>query len=273
VSIVAAAHFVRWGVIQISLPNLLVIGLMVLIFVAALLAPFPPGASSVEPPTPPPSAIESDPPPGGNWTNAMRRRGQRMVPAGQLLPDRQPAYVASWIYVFGVLTLASLVVVIATGLILAIEGSLWWHTSPVGHFVNSAHLWSVQLFFVTMVIHLWGKFFMESWRGKRGLTWATGALAFFGSIGTAFTGYLSQSNFDSQWISTQAKDGLNAAGIGAYFNVLDGSQMLLWHVSLLPLVVGAIVVMHLILVRRHGVAPPIDTADIEAWASVGHGNA
>jgi quinol-cytochrome oxidoreductase complex cytochrome b subunit len=60
------------------------------------------------------------------------------------------------------------------------------------------------------------------------------------------------------WISTQAKDGLNAAGIGAYFNVLNASQMLLWHVTLLPLVVGVLVVLHVVLVRRHGVVPPID---------------
>ena len=33
--------------------------------------------------------------------------------------------------------------------------------------------------------------------------------------------------------------------------------MMLWHVSLLPLVVGAIVVVHIVLVRRRGVAPPI----------------
>ena len=35
-------------------------------------------------------------------------------PPGQALPDRQPEYVASWIYVFGVLTLAALIVVIAS---------------------------------------------------------------------------------------------------------------------------------------------------------------
>jgi ubiquinol-cytochrome c reductase cytochrome b subunit len=34
--------------------------------------------------------------------------------------------------------------------------------------------------------------------------------------------------------------------------------MLLWHVVLLPLAVGVIVVLHLVLVRRHGVVPPID---------------
>jgi ubiquinol-cytochrome c reductase cytochrome b subunit len=192
------------------------------------------------------------------WTEALRERISKVVPPGQALPDRQPAYVASWIYVFGVLSLASFVVVIGTGLILTIGGSDWWHTSSVGHFVNSTHLWSVELFFATMVIHLWGKFFMAAWRGHRGLTWVTGMVAFFGSLGTAFTGYLTQTNFDSQWISTQAKDGLNSAGVGAFFNVLNGAQMLLWHVALLPLVVGVIVVLHVILVRRHGVVPPID---------------
>jgi ubiquinol-cytochrome c reductase cytochrome b subunit len=173
-----------------------------------------------------------------------------------LLPDRQPAYVRSWIYVFGVASLAALLFVLGSGLVLAVEGAAWWHTSPVGLFVNSVHLWSVELFFVFMVIHLWGKFFMAAWRGRRALTWVTGAVAFVGSIGAAFTGYLSQSNFDSQWISGQAKDGLNAVGIGSVFNVLDAGQMLLWHVMLLPLVVGVLVILHVILVRRHGVVPP-----------------
>ncbi|MEZ0090935.1 hypothetical protein [Streptacidiphilus sp. EB129] len=35
--------YLHWGVIQISAANLVVIGLMVLVFVAALLLPFPKG--------------------------------------------------------------------------------------------------------------------------------------------------------------------------------------------------------------------------------------
>ena len=196
--------------------------------------------------------------PDRNWTARLRRRISRTVPPGQWLPDRQPVYVRSWIYVFGVAALAAFLVVLGSGVVLTIGGSAWWHSSSLGHFVNSVHLWSVELFFAFMVIHLWGKFFMAAWRGKRALTWITGAVCFVGSIGTAFTGYLTQSNFDSQWISTQAKDGLNAAGIGAYFNVLNPAQMLLWHVVLLPLAVGVLVVAHLLLVRRHGVVPPFD---------------
>jgi quinol-cytochrome oxidoreductase complex cytochrome b subunit len=196
--------------------------------------------------------------PDGSWTVWLRRKVTGLVPSGQALPDRQPEYVASWMYVFGVLTIAAFVVVLASGAVLAVGGAAWWHVSSLGHYVNSLHLWSVELFFAFMVIHLWGKFWMAAWRGKRALTWITGVVAFAASIGTAFTGYLSQSNFDSQWISGQAKDGLNSIGVGAFFNVLNPGQMLLWHVVLLPLVVGGIAVWHVILVRRHGVVPPLD---------------
>ncbi len=193
-----------------------------------------------------------------NWTTRTRKWIVGLVPPGQALPDRQPIYVASWIYVFGVLTLAALVIVIASGCVLAVGGSSWWHVSALGHYTNSVHLWSVQLLFGFMVIHLWGKFWMAAWRGGRSWTWMTGVVLFLISIGTSFTGFLTQSNFDSQWIAGQAKDGLNSVGVGAWFNVLNPGQMLMWHIVLLPLIVVVITLVHVILVRRHGVVPPID---------------
>jgi ubiquinol-cytochrome c reductase cytochrome b subunit len=190
------------------------------------------------------------------WTAKARRAALTAFPPDRLLPDRQPSYMASWIYVFGVLTVVGLAWVIVTGCILAIMGPTWWHVSSVGLFVNSLHLWSVEAFFFFMVIHLWGKFFMAAWRGKRRLTWMTGVVTFVISVGAAFTGYLSQQNFDSQWISTQAKDGINSTGAGAVFNVLNFGQMLMWHIVLLPIVVVAIVGLHVLLVRRRGIVPP-----------------
>lgn len=196
------------------------------------------------------------------WTTRLRRRVTAKLPPEKLLPDTQPSYVASWIYVFGVTTLAALMVVIATGCILAIRGPQWWHGSYIGHFVNSMHLWSVEIFFFAMVIHLWGKYFMAAWRGGRSLTWVTGGVTFLVSILAAFTGYVSQTNFDSQWIATQAKDGINATGGGAYFNVLNLGQMLMWHIVLLP--IGAVVLtgLHVLMVRSKGVVPPFaDTSE------------
>ncbi|PYC82639.1 cytochrome B6 [Streptomyces tateyamensis] len=205
----------------------------------------------------------------GGWTGAVRRYAVRTLPPEKLLPDSQPAYMASWIYVFGVLTVSALVVVVATGCLLSLEGPGWWHVSGVGKYVNSLHLWSVELFMFFMVIHLWGKFFMAAWRGRRAMTWMTGAVCFLASVGAAFTGYLTQQNFDSQWISGQAKDGLNAVGIGAWFNVLDFGQMLMWHIVLLPLVLGGLTGWHVLLVRRRGIVPPIGAVAPEPGAVQG----
>jgi quinol-cytochrome oxidoreductase complex cytochrome b subunit len=192
------------------------------------------------------------------WTTRLRRRAVSKIPPEKMLPDTQPSYVSSWIYVFGVATISALIVVIATGCILALRGPTWWHGSDVGHFVNSLHLWSVEIFFFSMVIHLWGKYFMAAWRGGRAMTWITGMVLFLVSIVTALTGYVSQSNFDSQWISTQAKDAINSSGGGAYFNLLNFGQMLMWHIVLLPLALVFLVAVHVVLVRIKGVVPPFE---------------
>jgi hypothetical protein len=261
--------YLSWSFIDISVANLVVIGVMVVIFGAALLVRFPSrhdaqiaapgsgtmaGAGARAPAEPGPAADDPD---AGMWTNRVRRMALRLLPPGKLLPDRQPAYVASWIYTFGVATLATLGLAIASGFALALGGPDWYHYNSVGHFFNSIHLWSVELFMAFMVIHLWGKFWMAAWRGRRAMTWITGVVAFGASVVECFTGYLSQSNFDSQWIATNGKDAFNAVGAGAFFNVMNFGQMLMWHIVLIPVLLIAIVGAHVLMVRVRGVAHPL----------------
>jgi len=257
-------RYLHWSIFTVSVANLVLIGVMVVIFGVALVLPFPgrheapheaPGPDPVDPrPIP-----AEDPSTAGMWTARLRTRAVRTLPPGKLLPDHQPAYVASWVYVFGVASLATLAVVILSGVAIALGGVDWWHTNPVGHFFNSLHLWSVELFMAFLVIHLWGKFWMAAWRGKRTATWVTGVVAFIASIVECFTGYLSQQNFDSQWISTNGKDAINSTGLGAFFNLLNFGQMLLWHVVLIPIVLIAIIGAHVLLVRVRGVSHPLPT--------------
>jgi hypothetical protein len=269
-------HYLHWGsIFTISVANLALVAVMVVLFAAALLIPFPGHSRSEEPTEAPPARKGLDggggdgPAPAGGysgaalddtdptWTGAVRRTGLRFLPPAKLLPGRQPAFVASWIYVFGVGTLAGLFIAIVSGFAIALGGPDWWHTNPVGHFFNSLHLWSVEIFMAFMVIHLWGKFWMAAWRGRRALTWITGVLAFVASIVECFTGYLSQQNFDSQWISTNGKDAINSTGLGGFFNLMNFGQMLLWHVVLLPIVLVAVVGAHVLFVRVRGVAHPL----------------
>jgi ubiquinol-cytochrome c reductase cytochrome b subunit len=195
-----------------------------------------------------------------SWTARVRERAVQALPPEKLLPDSQPSYMASWIYVFGVLPLASLVLIIASGSILSLKGPGWWHFTGIGHFFNSLR---VEFFFFFMVIHLWGKYWMAAWRGGRARVWMTGAVSFVVAIPCALTGYVSQQNFDSQWISTQAKDAMNASGVGSFFNLTNFGQMYSYHVFLLPLAVVGIVAAHILLVRRHGIVPPFDLSDGE----------
>ena len=249
--------YLTWNVFTISVANLVLIAVMVAIFGAALLLPFPRGrGEDAAVPDPAPDAGIA---PGDErmWTARARRRALTSLPPHKLLPDRQPAYVASWVYVFGVASLAALAIVIVSGFAIAIGGPDWWHTNPVGHFFNSLHLWSVELFMALLVIHLWGKFWMAAWRGRRTLTWITGVVAFLASVVECFTGYLSQQNFDSQWIATNGKDAFNEVGIGAFFNLMNFGQMLMWHIVLLPIILIAIVGAHVLLVRKRGVSHPL----------------
>ena len=262
--------YLSWSFIDISVANLIVIGVMVVIFGLALVVPSPSrrDAQLAPPGTGTMAGAGDDPQAGAEesaagdpdadmWTSRVRHLALRLLPPGKLLPDRQPAYVASWIYAFGVATLATLGLAIISGFALALGGPDWYHYNSVGHFFNSMHLWSVELFMAFMVIHLWGKFWMAAWRGRRAMTWITGVVAFLASVVECFTGYLSQSNFDSQWIATNGKDAFNAVGVGAFFNVMNFGQMLMWHIVLIPIVLVAIVGAHVLMVRVRGVAHPL----------------
>ena len=261
-------HYLHWSIITVSVANLILVAVMVVVFGAALLLPFPghtrarptlaPDGSPGDATGPPPAAVDpGDPEDAAMWTARLRRRALRVLPPGRLLPDHQPAYVASWIYVFGVAAMVTLALAIASGTAIAIGGPDWWKTDAVGHFFNSMHLWSVELFMAFMVIHLWGKFWMAAWRGRRALTWITGGVAFIASIVECFTGYLSQENFDAQWIATNGKDAVNSTGLGGFFNLMNFGQMLLWHVVLIPIVLVALVGAHVLLVRVRGVSHPL----------------
>jgi Cytochrome b(N-terminal)/b6/petB len=268
--------YVHGSIFYVSVANLVLIAVMVVIFAAALLIPFPRGHGAGPEPEPEPEPADGKPTGEATtaadddtarmWTGRVRRLALRALPPGKLLPDHQPAYVASWIYVFGVGSLAALGMAIVSGFALALGGPDWWHNNPVGHFFNSLHLWSVELFMALIVIHLWGKFWMAAWRGRRAMTWITGVVAFLASIVECFTGYLSQQNFDSQWISTSGKDAFNSVGVGAFWNAMNFGQMLMWHIVLVPIVLVAIVGAHILLVRVRGVAHPIDTDEAAAAA-------
>src|SRR5579863_8878234 len=95
------ATFVHWSIFDVTVANLVLIAVMVAIFGAALLLPFPKGrlveAAAVADPAADPAITGAAGLPddtAGLWTARLRRRALRTLPPGKLLPDSQPAYVA-----------------------------------------------------------------------------------------------------------------------------------------------------------------------------------
>ena len=145
--------------------------------------------------------------------------------------------------------------IVGSGTILALKGPAWWHETGVGHFFNSIHMWSVELFFFVMVVHLWGKYWMAAWRGGRTRVWITGAIMFLVAVPSALTGYVSQQNFDAQWISTQAKDG-STRSASARSSTSRTSGRCTATTCCCSRRGGRVGDAHVLLVRRNGVVPP-----------------
>ena len=192
-----------------------------------------------------------------NITHSTQNFLKKNLSLEDALPTHMPVYVNSVAYLFGVSALSALVMLILTGVVMSIFGPEWYHFSGLGRFVNSLHFWSVQILFLAIMLHLLTKYLMVAWRDGRGWSWIVGVLAFGASMITALTGFLSQTNWDSQWIAVQAKDAMNAVGVGAFFNTMNTGQVLTLHMIVLPLVVAFLVGLHLFFIRRDSPVRPL----------------
>jgi ubiquinol-cytochrome c reductase cytochrome b subunit len=199
-----------------------------------------------------------------NMTERAQTFVKKNMSMEDALPTRMPVYMNSVVYLFGAMTLAALGMLIVTGVFITIFGPTWWHVSAFGHFVNSLHFWSSQIFFLGILLHMIGKFFMAAWRGGRWRTWAIGVITLGIAVFSGLTGFILQTNWDAQWISGQAKDGLNAMGIGAVINTLNSGQILTLHIVLLPLFVVVLVGVHVLVVRHESPVRPIGSEEKDA---------
>ncbi len=191
-----------------------------------------------------------------NLTRRLQEFTQRNMTLEDALPTKMPVYVNSVAYLFGVATLSALVMLILTGLILAIFGPNWYHVSLTGRFFNSLHFWSAQAFFACMVLHMLTKLLLGAWRDGRWKTWMIGVLTLGVSIFAGFTGYLSATSFSSMWHAVQAKDAMNAIGVGAFFNTTNFSQVITLHVAFFPFLVILLVLVHLAFIRNESPVKP-----------------
>jgi hypothetical protein len=120
--------YLNWHFISISVANFALIIAMLIIFGLALLIPFPDHKTSLKFEDPYDESVdvnnsdegEADAEDKKLLTFKMRKAIRSNLPLDKLVPDRQPAYVESWVYVFGVATLVALSLVIASVIMLVL---------------------------------------------------------------------------------------------------------------------------------------------------------
>jgi ubiquinol-cytochrome c reductase cytochrome b subunit len=182
---------------------------------------------------------------------------------------------SSWAAVFGSLLLFTFSLQVVTGILLvtcyAPSVSTAWQSvhyiqteMPLGWLVRGMHHWGSGTMVILLLLHLIQVYVWGAYKRPRELTWMTGVLLLFTTLGLSFTGYLLPWDQRAYWSS---KVGLGIASttpvIGAYIRTfLQGgpdmgnltlTRFFALHGFVFPGTVIALVVCHLYLFRRHGV--------------------
>jgi len=193
------------------------------------------------------------------------------------LLDRKMPDGLTWWHTLGSATLTVFVVQVVTGIVLG----MYYSPSPdhaydsirylertvvSGATLRGIHHWGASAMVVLVAAHMIRVFSMGAYKYPREINWLLGVVLLFIVLGFSFTGYLLPWDQKAYW-ATQV--GTNIAGttpiIGpAMVKMLRGGTQLgaatlarffALHVLLLPMLLVIIVLLHLTLVIRQGIAP------------------
>src|SRR4051812_47614467 len=142
-----------------------------------------------------------------------------------------------------------------------------------GRLIRGLHHWGASMMIVVVVLHMVQVFLYGAYKKPREATWMIGVVLLLVTLAYGLTGYLLPWDNRAYWgtvVTTQIA-GL-APGAGPYVQRLLGagpegigvitfSRFYTAHIMLLPLVMVLLIGFHLVLVRRHGVAPQPQDAD------------
>src|SRR5664279_1135826 len=173
-----------------------------------------------------------------------------------LMIQEAPSYANKFFYSLGFLSLTSLIILIVSGTIMAINGTNWWLTDTFGQYLRSVHMWATQAFVLFIILHLLVVFFTSAFKKPRRLTWILGVLMLLFVVLEAEFGFVLRGDFSSQWRSLQGADFYNGSGLGYWLNTLNTQQILGIHIAAVPLLILGLLVFHYILVRVLGIAKP-----------------
>lgn len=179
-------------------------------------------------------------------------------PFGGMFGKIAPLYAESYWYAMGGLTFLMFVFLTASGVVLSLLGPYWWLTNSFGRFVKSFHYWSAQGFFFFALLHLFRVWATGSFRGRRLVNWWIGLAIFMLALGENLFGLLARGDWESQFVSMHSDDMLFVQPFFFHlFSPANFAADLAIHIAVLPVVIGALILAHIVLIRIHGMSRPL----------------
>lgn len=135
-----------------------------------------------------------------------------------------------------------------------------------GSLIRGLHHWGASMMVVVVVLHMVQVFVWGAYKKPREATWMVGVVLLLFTLGFALTGYLLPWDNRAYWgtvVTTQIAAGVPLMGpyilrlMGAEdgVGVVTFARFYAAHVLILPALGFLLIVFHVYLVRRHGVAP------------------
>jgi ubiquinol-cytochrome c reductase cytochrome b subunit len=184
-----------------------------------------------------------------------------------------PEHANSLAYTLGGMTLVSFVLLVATGIYLAqfydpteeaAHSSVAYIIDTVfaGALIRSVHYWLATVFMITLVLHMVRTFASGSFKAPRELTWVTGVLLFLLAGGLMYSGTILKADQEAIEALEHNNEVADLFGfLGFWFsadftdNVSIITRLYIAHVSILPVLVAAVLAVHMLLIKRHRMSP------------------
>ncbi|MHB8068887.1 MAG: cytochrome b N-terminal domain-containing protein [Desulfobaccales bacterium] len=136
---------------------------------------------------------------------------------------------------------------------------------PLGAILRGLHHWGAGAMVLVVFIHLLSTFFSGSYQAPREFTWIAGVCLFLVTLGLGFTGYLLPWDMKAYWATVVSSNiPRDLPGIGGFITriILGGESMsgltltrfYAIHTMLLPALLAGLAVLHIYLVRLHGLS-------------------
>ena len=189
-----------------------------------------------------------------------------------------PVHKLSYWYFLGGMTLFLFLIQVSTGILLllyyrpganeAFESVQYIMTRvQFGWLVRSIHSWAANLMILTAFAHMFSVVFLRAYRKPRELTWLSGIVLLFLALGFGFSGYLLPWNtlaFFATKVGTEITGQVPLIGHGLMVFLRGGEDVTSatlnrffgFHVTVLPLLTIALILVHLALIQYFGMSVP-----------------